>query len=36
LRYQNKERTLVDEEITTAQQRVVDAVKETFNAELRA
>lgn len=36
LRYQNKERTLVDEEVTTAHQQVVEALQSTFDAELRA
>ncbi|AFS71133.1 phenylalanine--tRNA ligase subunit beta [Exiguobacterium antarcticum] len=36
LRYQNKERTLVDEEVTAAHQHVVEALKATFDAELRA
>ncbi|WP_215115595.1 phenylalanine--tRNA ligase subunit beta [Exiguobacterium sp. s80] len=36
LRYQNKERTLVDEEVTAAHEHVVSALTKAFDAELRA
>lgn len=35
LRYYNPERTLMDEEVTEAHSRVLQAVEETFGAELR-
>ncbi|GAA3320786.1 hypothetical protein GCM10020331_033200 [Ectobacillus funiculus] len=35
LRYYNPERTLTDEEVTEAHSRVLQAVEETFGAELR-
>ncbi|WP_426353891.1 phenylalanine--tRNA ligase subunit beta [Exiguobacterium sp. R-39] len=36
LRYQNKERTLVDEEVATAHQQVIEALQSSFEAELRS